>query len=178
MEIAAYILSALNFVVGISAGIMIKVMVGRADAKSSIIKAFRKDYIDFGNIAAAGFPAGFPVSGLESGGILDFNVQGVEEAAKQIQKLHWCSILDIIKLNRIEWIFKWVSRPVFIIMVIAIISALYGAHGIDEKTIIQKLFIIGIPGISFLVEVVFLLWIINTGNYLVSVKNKYENSEY
>lgn len=174
MEIAAYILSALNFVVGISAGILIKVMVGRADAKSSIIKAFRKDYIDFGNIAAAGFPD----SDLESGGIPDFNVQGVEEAAKQIQKLHWRSILDIIKLNRIEWIFKWVARPVFIIMVIAIISALYGAHGIDEKTITQKLLIIGIPGISFLVEVVFLLWIINTGNYLVSVKNTYDNSEY
>jgi len=172
MEIAAYILSALNFVVGISAGILIKVMAGRADAKSSIIKAFRKDYIDFGNIAAAGFPD------LESGGIPDFNVQGVEEAAKQIQKLHWRSILDIIKLNRIEWIFKWVARPVFIIMVIAIISALYGAHGIDEKTITQKLLIIGIPGISFLVEVVFLLWIINTGNYLVSVKNTYDNSEY
>ena len=84
------IVAGINILLVIASGIFIKITDKRADAKSSIIKAFRKIYIEFGNIAAAGLPAGFPDSDLiESGVIPDFNVQGVEKAAQDIQKLHW-----------------------------------------------------------------------------------------
>ena len=106
---------AINLVLGIASGIFIKITDKRADAKSSIIRAFRKIYLEFGNIAAAGVPD----SELEVGGIADYNFQGVEKAAKEIQELHWQSILDITKLGRIEWI---LSRAMWIIFLMAIVA--------------------------------------------------------
>lgn len=174
MENVALVMTALNSVAGILAWVLIRVMKGRADAKSAIRKAVKKVYIEFGNNAAAGVPD----SELEIGGIPDYNFQGVEKCAKQIERLHWSSVLDITKLARVESILKYITPVVFIMMVFAIISALFGGYHIDQKSTIQELLVIWIPLVSFVFEVLFLIWILNAGSYLSSVINTYDNSEY
>lgn len=173
------VVAAINILLAIASGIFIKITNKRADAKTSIIRAFRKIYIEFGNIVAAGLPAGFPDSDLiESGVIPDFNVQGVEKAAQNIQKLHWKSILDIIKLNRIEWILKRAMYTIFIMAIIAIVSNIIGNFMINEEGNIKTALRFCFPGILVFCEVIFVIWMANTGSYLKSVINTYDNFEF
>lgn len=162
----------INFVLVVASGIFIKTTEKRAAAKSSIIKAFRKIYLDFGNIAAAGVPWD------EEGGIADYNFQGVEKAAKEIQELHWQSILDITKLGRIEWL---LSRAMWIILtmaIVAIASNIVGNFAFNDEGNLRTILRFCIPGILAFCEVIFVIWMANTGSYLTSVINKYNNFEF
>lgn len=167
-------IAVLNVLAVITNGILIKVMDKRADAKSAIIKALRKVYLEFGNTAAAGVPD----TELESGGIPDYNFQGVEKAAREVQRLHWSSAFDIVKLNRIERILERAMITVVSMTILAIASTMFGLFGLKEEGPIQDAFRYCIPGMLFFCEVVFFVWIVNTGSYLKGVENKYNNSEY
>lgn len=165
---------AINLVLGIASGIFIKITDKRADAKSSIIKAFRKIYLEFGNIAAAGVPD----SELEVGGIADYNFQGVEKAAKEIQELHWQSILDITKLGRIEWILSRAMWIIFLMAIVAIASNIIGNFLLTDEGNLRTVLRFCVPGILAFCEFVFVIWMANTGSYLTSVINKYNYFEF
>jgi len=165
---------AINLVLGIASGIFIKITDKRADAKSSIIKAFRKIYLEFGNIAAAGVPD----SELEVGGIADYNFQGVEKAAKEIQELHWQSILDITKLGRIEWILSRAMWIIFLMAIVAIASNIIGKFLLTDEGNLRTVLRFCVPGILAFCEFVFVIWMANTGSYLTSVINKYNYFEF
>jgi hypothetical protein len=168
------IVVAINLVLGIASGIFIKITDKRADAKSSIIKAFRKTYLEFGNIAAAGVPD----SELEVGGIADYNFQGVEKAAKEIQELHWQSILDITRLGRIEWILSRAMSSIFLMAIVAIASNVIGNFILTNEGNIKTVLRFYVPGILAFCEFVFVIWMANTGSYLTSVINKYDYFEF
>ncbi len=165
----------INISLTIASGVFLKITDKRADAKSSIIKAFRKVYLEFGNTAAAGVPD----SELELAGIADFNFQGVEKAAKEIQRLHWDSISDIIKLNRIEWILKRAMVAIIVMASVAIVSSIIGNFMFNEegniKTVLLRFYV---PGILVFCEAIYVVWMANTGSYLKSVTNRYDNSEF
>ena len=163
---------AINLVLGIASGIFIKITDKRADAKSSIIKAFRKIYLEFGNIAAAGVPWD------EEGGIADYNFQGVEKAAKEIQELHWQSILDITKLGRIEWILSRAMWIIFLMAIVAIASNVIGNFLLTDEGNLRTILRFCVPGILAFCEFVFVIWMANTGSYLTSVINKYNYFEF
>jgi len=165
---------AINLVLGIASGIFIKITDKRADAKSSIIKAFRKIYLEFGNIAAAGVPD----SELEVGGIADYNFQGVEKAAKEIQELHWQSVLDITKLGRIEWILSRAMWIILLMAIVAIASNIIGNFVLNDDGNLRTVLRFCVPGILAFCEVVFVIWMANTGSYLASVINTYNNFEF
>lgn len=168
------IVAGINILLAIISGVFIKTTDKRADAKSSIIKAFRQVYLEFGNITAAGVPD----SELEVGGIADYNFQGVEMAAKEIQRLHWDSILDIVKLNRIESILKHAMSAIIIMAITAIASNVIGNVIFSEDGNIKTALRFCIPGILVLCEVIFAVWMANTGSYLKSVTNRYSNFEF
>lgn len=172
--IETIVVGAINLVLGVASGIFMKIADKRADAKTSIIKAFRKEYIEFGNSAAAGVPD----PELEIGGIADYNFQGVEIAAEAIQRLHWRSMSDINRLNRIEWILSRALQGILMIALVAVVSNIVGNFAINEEGITKTLLRFCIPGIVAFSEVMFVIWMANTGSYLKSVINTYDNREF
>lgn len=167
------VVAGINILLVIVSGIFIKITDKRADAKTSIIKAFRKVYLEFGNTTAAGVPD----SDLELGGIADYNFQGVEKAAEEIQRLHWNSTLDIIKLNRIEWILKHAMCSIVVIAIVAIVSNAIGNHVFDNENL-KTVLRFYIPGILVFCEVIFVIWMANASGYLKSIINTYDNHEF
>lgn len=175
MEILGFVLGAINVVISAIVVIITKVNDRIADARSAIKKEVCSVYIQFGNAVAAAIPD----TELETGGIPDPNFQGVEKAAKELEKLHCSSVIDLIKLNRIEWVSDRVMRFVASIVVIVIISIAVGIFGLKENQFILKIVsIIGIPVFFFICNFMFLVWIVDKMSYLKKVINKYVHSEY
>jgi len=178
MEILGFVLGALNVLIsaiGVIAVIMTKVNDRLADASSAIKKEVRSVYLQLGNTAAAAIAD----TELETGGIPDPNYQGVEKAAKEIERLHCRSVIDLIKLNRIKWVADRVMRLVVFIVVIVITSVAVGVCVAKENQFILKVVcIIGIPVIALFCNLAFLGWFVNQMSYLKKVINEYENSEY
>ena len=181
-----FVVVAINLVLGIASGIFIKITDKRADAKSSIIKAFRKIYLEFGNIVAAGLPANIELR-LEEGisnelrfeeGVSNFNALGVEKAAKEIQELHWQSILDITKLGRIEWILSRAMSTIFLMAIVAIASNIIGNVLLTDEGNLRTVLRFCVPGVLAFCEFLFVIWMANTSSYLTSVINKYKHFEF
>ena len=176
----------INFVLVVASGIFFKTTEKRAAAKSSIIRAFRKIYIEFGNITAAGVPADIELR-LEEGvsnelrfeeGVSNFNALGVEKAAKEIQELHWQSILDITKLVRIEWILSRAMWIILLMAIVAIASNIIGNFLLTDEGNLRTVLRFCVPGILAFCEFIFVIWMANTGSYLTSVINKYNYFEF
>jgi hypothetical protein len=175
MEILGFVLGAINVVISAIVVIITKVNDRLADARSAIIEEVRSVYLQFGNAVAAAIPD----TELETGGIPDPNFQGVEKAAKELERLHCRSVIDLIKLNRIKWVSDRVMRFVASIVVIVIISIAVGIFGVKENQFTLKVvFIIGIPAFFFICNFMFLVWIVEQMSYLKKVINEYEHSEY
>lgn len=175
MEILGFVLGALNVVISAIAVIITKVNDRLADASSAIKREVRSVYLQLGNTAAAAIAD----TELETGGIPDPNYQGVEKAAKEIERLHCRSVIDLIKLNRIKWVADRVMTFVVFIVVIVIISVAVGIYGAKENQFVLKVVsIIGIPVIFLVCNLALLGWIVNQMSYLKKVINEYENSEY
>lgn len=175
MEILGLVLGSLNVVISAIVAIITKVNDRSADASTAIKKEVRCVYIQLGNTAAAAIAD----TELETGGIPDPNFQGVEEAAKQIERLHCRSVLDLIKLNRIEWVSRRAITFVIFFIAIVIISIVIGLFVDKENQFALKVvFIIGIPIVFLICNLIFLGWIVNQMSYLKKVINEYENSEY
>jgi len=146
-----------------------------ADASSAIKKEVRSIYLQFGNTAAAAIPD----TELETGGIPDPNFQGVEKAAKELERLHCRSVIDLIKLNRIKWVLDRVMAFGGCVVGIVIISIAVGIYDVKENQFVLKVvLVIGIPVIFLFFNLIFLGWIVNQMSYLKKVINEYDNSEY
>ena len=73
---------------------------------------------------------------------------------KQIQELHWQSILDITKLWRIEWILRRAMLIILFMALVAIVSNVVGNFALSDEGNLRTTLRFYVPGILVFFEVV------------------------
>ena len=166
MEALGYIICALTFVLGL----FIKLIRGTdstlVKARETIKDQFVQAYREFGSVAGVSGERGREATMLNA-------------SVNRLKRLHCASLVDLLKLRRIEWVLAKNTVLVLLVIIAAICSVLYGRVFVGEgRALLRKLFLVGIPSVVFLSQGVLFLWIIDKERYMNRVIERYKGGEY
>ena len=163
MEIFGYIIGAINLILGLIIGIIRKLDDHLLKAKTSIEKEFFYTYKDFSSIV--------------SSQTIDSTKEKM--SINRLLNLHYVSIFDISKVNKIEFLMDKLLPFSIIEVVLVIMSLIIGNLLFNETQIYQKfIFIILIPILMLILQFIILYICISCEKYLKRLIKKYQDMGY
>lgn len=161
--VLGYIIGALTLIAGAFTTLIRGVDTVLLKSRATIKDEFTFAYRDFGNTVVA--------EGVKS--------EKLDMCVKRLKCLHSVSYLDLVKLELIEWLLSKTNLFWISVVILVLISLVVGKTVFDEDEVAARyIFLIIIPIILFIVQALFLGWIINRERYLKRVIERYKNVEY
>jgi len=162
LEVVGYIIGAMTLIAGVFINLVRRVDSTLLRAIGTIKDEFEFAYREFGTVTG---------EGRES--------ERLKTCTRRMRRLHYSSLWDLLKLKIIEWILGKTILLVICIIVFVAISLVLG-HTIfsENQLVLRFIFLVGIPFILFVVEVVFVGWVLKREGYLKRVIDRYEKQEY
>ncbi len=162
-SLLGYIIGGLSFLAGLCIMLIRNVDSVLVESRRTIKDQFINAYSEFADSTIAE----------------TIDVDRLKASIRRLKDLHCASHWDLIKLRIIEVLIRKSFVLMMFVWGLVAISLATGHLGFDENsTVCRFIFLVIIPAILLVIQVMYVAWMINREQYIKRVKDNYKNLEY